>query len=90
MILCVCVCVCKSCFGSHYLDSPGQIVVIFYNCFIILEAWYEEYVLGAKEHVLGVINSFSLLGRMQVSCHHCFIVLGQVSCSCCMALLPAG
>ena len=32
----------------------------------------------------GVFNSLSSLGRMSVSCHHCFIVLGYVSCFCCM------
>ena len=28
-----------------------------------------------EEHVLGIINLLSLLGRMWVSFHHCFVVL---------------
>ena len=28
---------------------------------------------GCREHVLGIINLVSSLGRMWVSCHHCFI-----------------
>ena len=40
-----------------------------------------------EEHVLGVINLLTSLGRMWVSFHHCFIVLGHVSCSYCMVLL---
>ena len=40
-----------------------------------------------REHVLGVINLLSSLGRMWVSCHHFFIVWGHVSCFCCMVLL---
>ena len=30
----------------------------------------------AKEHVLGIINLLSSLGRMRVLVHHYFIVLG--------------
>ena len=48
-------------------------IIVFYVC---------------REHVLGVINLPSSLGRMWVSCHHCFIVLGHVSNFCRMVLLP--
>ena len=37
-----------------------------------------------REHIRGVINLLSSLGRMWVSWHHCFVVLGHVSCFCCM------
>ena len=40
-----------------------------------------------REHVLGVINLLSSLGRMWVSGPHGFIVLGHVSGFCCMVLL---
>ena len=40
-----------------------------------------------KEHMLGIINLPSSLGRMWVSCHHCLNVLGHVPCFCCMVLL---
>ena len=40
-----------------------------------------------REHILGVINLLSSLGRMWVSCHHCFIVWGHVSCFCCMGFV---
>ena len=35
----------------------------------------------------GIINLLSSLGRMWVLCHHCFIVLGRIACSCHMVLL---
>ena len=37
-----------------------------------------------RERILGIINLLSSLGRMWVSCTHCFIVLG----ACLMLLLP--
>ena len=40
-----------------------------------------------KEYVLGIINLLRSLGRMWVSCHHCFIVWGHVLCFSCMVLL---
>ena len=40
-----------------------------------------------REHVLGIINLLSSLGRIWVSCHDCFIVLGHVWCFCCLVLL---
>ena len=48
----------------HFEMSPFHKLLFFYVC---------------KEHVLGVIHLLSSLGRMWVSCHHCFIVLGHVS-----------
>ena len=39
----------------------------------------------AKEHVLDITNLLSLLGRMWVSCHHCFFFGGA-----CFALLLHG
>ena len=40
-----------------------------------------------REHSLEIINLLSSLGRMWVSCHHCFIAWGHVSRFCCMVLL---
>ena len=40
-----------------------------------------------REHVLGIIDLLRSLGRMWVSCHHCFKVWGHVLCFCCMVLL---
>ena len=40
-----------------------------------------------REHVLGIMNLLSSLGRIWVSCHHCCIVWGHVFCFCCMVLL---
>ena len=40
-----------------------------------------------REHVLGIIDLLSSLGRMWGSCHHCFIAAGYVPCFSCMALL---
>ena len=40
-----------------------------------------------REYVLGIINLLISLGRLWVSCHHCFVVLGHVPCFCCMVLL---
>ena len=57
---------------------------LLFNC---LGALCKEHVFGAKEHVLGVINSLSSLGRVFVLCYHCFLVVGHVSCFCCMVLL---
>ena len=56
---------------NHCATREAQIIV-FYVC---------------SEHVLGVINLLSSLGRMWVSCHHCFIVWGHVLCFSCMVLL---
>ena len=39
-----------------------------------------------KDHVLGIINVLSSLGRTWVSCGHCFILWGQVSSFCCVVL----
>ena len=39
-----------------------------------------------REHLLGITNLLSSLGKMWVSCHQCVNVLGHVSCSCCMVL----
>ena len=40
-----------------------------------------------REHVLGIANLLSSLGRMWFLCHHCFVVWGRVSHFCCMVLL---
>jgi len=40
----------------------------------------------SRGYVLGIINLLSALGRMWVSCHHCFIVWGHVTCFCGMVL----
>ena len=69
---CVCVCVCvrarahRAYSGSHKLDDiAGQILgLICYHRFIVSGALCKEHVLKAKEHVLGVINSLSSLGRI--------------------------
>ena len=42
------------------------------------------FLVHAEECVLGIINLVSSLVRMWVSCHHCFIVWGHVSCLCCV------
>ena len=39
-----------------------------------------------NEHVLGISNCLSPLGRERVSCHHRSAVLRYVSCSYCMVL----
>ena len=59
----------------------SAIVVLFGGAF------WQERVLGAQEHVVGVINSRSSLGRVQVSCHHCFMVWGHGSRLCCIVWL---
>ena len=57
-----------------FLFLPGQAgpQIVFHMC---------------REHVLGIINLLSSLGRMWGSCHHCFIIWGHVSCFCLMVLL---
>ena len=40
-----------------------------------------------REYVLGIISLFISLGRIWVSCLHCFIVWGHASCFCHMVLL---
>ena len=52
--------------------STFPYIIVFYVC---------------REYVLGIIDLLSSLGRMWVSCHHCFTVLGHVSCFCRMVLL---
>ena len=42
-----------------------------------------------REYVVGSINLLSSLGRMWVSCLHCFSVLGYLPCFCFMGLLPS-
>ena len=39
--------------------------------------YYYYYYYVCKEYVLGIINLLRSLGRMWVSCHHSFIVLGH-------------
>ena len=36
-----------------------------------------------REHILGIINLLSSLGKICVSCHHWFIVWEHVLCFCC-------
>ena len=40
-----------------------------------------------EEACPGVLNLLNSMGKMWVSCHHYFIVLGHVSGFCCMVLL---
>lgn len=47
---------------------PFHKIIVFYTC---------------REHVLGIINLQSSLGRMWGSCCHC-VVWGHVLCLCCM------
>ena len=41
----------------------------------------------AKEYVLGIIKLLTLLAKVWVSFHHCFIVWGCVSCFCYMGFV---
>ena len=59
-------------FSCPYMVKLGSQIMVFYVC---------------REHILGIMNLLSSLGRMWVSWHHCFIVLGYVLCFCCMVLL---
>ena len=60
-------------FSCPYMVHLGpQIIVVSYVC---------------REHVLGIINLLSALGKWWASCHPCFIALGHVSCFCYMVLL---
>ena len=59
-------------FSSPYMVKLGPQIIDFYLC---------------REHILGIINVLSSLGRTWVSCHHSFIVLGHVSCDFWMVLL---
>ena len=63
---CLCVCAHRAYPGNHKLDDiAGQIFsLICYHHFIVLGALCKEYVFKAREHVLGVINSLSSLGRI--------------------------
>lgn len=70
--------------------TTGQVVglVFGYRCIVRGRILARTcLVLGAQEHVVGVIDSRSSLGRVQVSGQHCFMVLGHVSRLCCMVLL---
>ena len=49
-----------------------------------MSSFHKLFFYVSREHVLGVINLLSPLGGMGVSCFHCFIVWGPVSCLCCM------
>ena len=42
---------------------------------------------GCRECLFGITNLLSSVGRMWGSWHHCFIVLGHVSCFCSLVLL---
>ena len=55
-----------------YIIKLGTQITIFHMC---------------REYGLGIINLLGSLGRMWVSCHHCFIGWGYVSCFCSMVLL---
>ena len=46
----------------------------------------KNYCFLCREHILGFTNLLSLLGKMWVSCHHCFI-LRHVLGFCCIVLL---
>ena len=46
-------------FSSPWVVKLGSQIIVFNVC---------------REHVLGIINLLSSLGRMWGSCHHCFIV----------------
>ena len=59
-------------FSCPCMVKLGSQIVVFYVC---------------REHIPGIMNLLNSLGRMWVSCHHCFIVLGYVLCFCCMVLL---
>ena len=67
-------------FGSYMVKLGLQIIVCVCVCVCMC-------VHARREHVPGIINLLSSLGRLWVSCHHCFIVWGHVSCFCCMVLL---
>ena len=54
-----------------YVVKLGSQVTILYVC---------------REHVLGISNLLSPLGRVRVSCHHCLTVWGHVFCFCWVVL----
>ena len=85
---CLCVCVHRPYPGSHkHDDFAGQIIgLICYHHFIVWGALCKEHVLKAREHVLGVINSLSSLGRIQFSVTIVLLFVGM-SCFCCIVLL---
>ena len=64
----------KTYFKSQYNEGLYSEMSSFHKLFFYV----------SREHVLGVINLLSPLGGMGVSCFHCFIVWGPVSCLCCM------
>ena len=59
----------------------AYLIIIILLCHLFLIFLFP---LHAEECVLGLIHLLSSLGRMWVSWHHCFVVLGHVSCFCCM------
>ena len=56
-------------FSCPYMVRLGPPIIVFYVC---------------REHVLGIINLLSSMGRIRVSFHNHFIGGGHVSCFCCI------
>ena len=53
-------------FSCCYMFKLGSQIIVFYVC---------------REHVLVIINLLSSVGRMWVSCQHCFIAGGMFHAS---------
>ena len=67
--------------GLFQWVSSSQVSAEYHTFLISL------FLVCAEEHVLGIINLLSSLGRMWISFHYCFIVWGHAWCFCCMVLL---
>ena len=61
--------------GLYFEVSPFH-KLLFFVC-----------VCARREYVLGIINLLSSLGRIWVSCHHCFIALVHVPCFRCIVFV---
>jgi len=51
-----------------------------FSCTYMVKLSPELLFFMCAEYVLRITNLLSSLGRISVSCHHCFIVLGRVLC----------
>ena len=60
--------------------TPGISRLPLFSTVVLL--FWGRRVLEAREHVLGVTNSQSSLGKIWASCHHSFVLWGHVSCFC--------
>ena len=69
-------------FSCPYMVKLGPQTIVLHVC-----REHVFFFLCIKDEIINFINLLSLLGRMWVSYHHCFIVVGYTSCFYCMILL---